>query len=324
MAMWKKKIKYDPDANEHASDYEAYYYRRAYGNTRTILFATAIILSSILALVLLLLAGSFYADRWLQAGKIHNVRIGHISLEGLTVDEATALLSQHKNELLPKDDIIVKVLDETLILTYTDTKAELNVASIANTAYLHGRNDNMDGDEPVSLDPLDFVNVDAASIRALLKAFVQPFNGKAVETSATISGERPDLNAEPVPGEANQILTITVGSPTYLCDPETIFQTLKTAHRMRNFIIEGQTKLVEPEPPSASAIFREFCLAPVNATIDPETSLVTESAVGYGFNISEVQKLLDEAAAGEIITIPLMRLEPSVTTDALIGTNPKQ
>ena len=323
MAMWKKKNKYDPDADESASDYQVYYYSKARPNTKKILSATAMILSSVIALVLLLWAGSFYADTWLHTGKINNVSIGHVSLEGLTVSEATALLSQHKNELLPKDDIIVKILDQTLILTYMDTKADLNVASIANTAYLHGRNDNMDGDEPISLDPLDFVTVDAASIRAILKAFVQPFNGKAVETTATISGERPDLNAEPTPGEANQILTITVGSPTYLCDPETIFQTLKSAHRTRNFVIEGETKIVEPEPPSASKIFREFCLSPVNATIDPETSIISESSVGYGFNISEVQKQLDEAEAGAIITIPLMRLEPSITTDELLGTNPQ-
>ncbi len=323
MAMWNKKIKYDLDANESASDYQVYYYSKARPNTKKVLSATLMILSSILALVLLLWAGSFYADTWLYTGKINNVSIGHVSLEGLTVGEATTLVNQHKNELLPKNDIVVKILDNTLILTYMDMKAELNVASIANTAYLHGRNDNMDGDEPISLDPLDFVTVDAASIRAKLKAFVQPFNGKAVDTVATISGERPDLGAEPTPGEANQILTITVGSPTYLCDPETIFQTLKSAHRMRNFVIEGETKLMEPEPPSASRIFREFCLSPVNATIDPETSIISESSVGYGFNIGEVQQLLDAAQPGEVITIPLMRLEPSITTDMLIGTNPQ-
>jgi hypothetical protein len=80
---------------------------------------------------------------------------------------------------------------------------------------------------------------------------------------------------------------------------------------------------VEPEPPSASKIFREFCLAPVDATVDPETSIITESSVGYGFNIAEVQKQLDEAEAGAVITVPLMRLEPSITTDMLIGTNPQ-
>ena len=323
MAMWKKKMKYNPDADASASDYQTYYYSKARPNAKTVIPAVLIISFSIIALVLLLCAGSFYADAWLYTGKINNVTIGSISLEDLTVNEATALLSQHKNELLPKDDIVVKILDKTLVLTYMDMKAELNVASIANTAYLHGRNDNMDGDEPISLDPLDFVNVDAASIRAILKAFVQPFNGRPIDTTATITGERPDLNTEPTPDEANQILTITIGSPTYLCDPETIFQTLKSAHRMRNFVIEGETKIVEPEPPSASKIFREFCLAPVDATVDPETSIITESSVGYGFNVLEIQKLLDEAEAGEIITVPLMRLEPEFTTDELLGANPQ-
>lgn len=322
MAMRKKKIQYDPNADESANDYQEYFYRKKRLNTKAVVLTVLTVISCVLALVLLLQAISFYRDTWLQTGKIHNVKVGYVSLEGLTVDEATTLLSQHKDALLPKDDIIVKILDKVLVLTYMDMKAELNVASIANTAYLHGRNDNMDGSEPVSLDPLDFVNVDAASVRAILKAFVQPFNGKAIETTAVISGERPDLSAEPAPGESNQILTITVGSAKYLCDPETIFQTLKTAHRTRNFIIEGETKRIEPEPPNAAKLFFEFCIAPVNATIDPETSIISESAVGYGFNIAEVQKRLDQAAEGETITIPLMRLKPSITTDMLIGMKP--
>ncbi len=320
MAMWKKKIQYDPEAEESDTDCETYFYSKKRPDAKTAVPALLLIFCSVVALVLLLQAVSFYGDTWLQTGRIHNVTIGYVSLEGLTVSEATALLEQHKDELLPKDDLVVKILDNVLVLTYLDTKAELNTASIANAAYLHGRNDNMDGGEPISLDPLDFVDVDAASIRAILKAFVQPFNGLALETTATISGERPDLNAPPIPGETNQIITITVGSPTYLCDPETIFKTLQNAHRMRKFVIEGETKLMEPEPPNAAKIFYEFCLAPVNATVDPETSIISESSVGYGFNIAEVQKLLDEAEAGAIITVPLMRLEPSITTDMLIGT----
>jgi hypothetical protein len=318
--MWKKKNKYPSDANADAYDEQAYVYRKNRPSLKSIAKLLGILIGAALILILVLQAVTFYGDVWLQTGKIYNVSVGSISLEGLTVSEATELLQQHRNELVPKNDITVKILDETLVLTYQDMKVELNVASMANTAYLHGRNDNMEGSEPITLDPLDFVDVDAGSIRALLKAFVQPFNGRPIETSAVISGKRPDLSAEPVPGEANQVLTITVGSSKYLCDPETVFQTLKTAHKTRKFIIESDTKLIEPEPPSAHKIFREFCVFPIDAKIDPETSIVSESAVGYGFNIVEVQKLLDEAEEGATIVVPLMRLEPSVTTEMLLGT----
>ncbi|MBE6925914.1 MAG: hypothetical protein E7461_03630 [Ruminococcaceae bacterium] len=321
MSIWKKKTQYDLDAEEVTTDDYEYLYNK-HRNLKSVAKISAIVVFAVVTVVLVLQAVRFYGDTWLQTGTIYNVSVGSISLEGLTVEEANALLSQHKNELLPKNDITVKIADQVLILTYQDTKAELNVASMANTAYLHGRNDNMEGSEPISLDPLDFVDIDAGSVRALLKAFVQPFNGRPIETSAVISGERPDLSAEPTPDETNQILTITVGSSKYLCDPETIFQTLKTAHRMRKFVIEGETKLIEPEPPSAHKIFREFCLFPVDATIDSETSIITESSIGYGFDIVEVQKILDAAEEGEVINIPLARLEPSVTTDELLGAKP--
>ena len=186
MSIWKKKTQYDLDAEEVTTDDYEYLYNK-HRNLKSVAKISAIVVFAVVTVVLVLQAVRFYGDTWLQTGTIYNVSVGSISLEGLTVEEANALLSQHKNELLPKNDITVKIADQVLILTYQDTKAELNVASMANTAYLHGRNDNMEGSEPISLDPLDFVDIDAGSVRALLKAFVQPFNGRPIETSAVIS-----------------------------------------------------------------------------------------------------------------------------------------
>ena len=322
MAIWNKKNEYALDTDENTDEYEEYYPQRRRGNKRLIRILPWIICLAA-AIGLLAYACVFYADNWLQKGYIHNVSIGGVSLQGLTVEEATSLLAQHADALLPKNDLIVQIADQTLVLTYQDTKASLNVASIANYAYLHGRSNNRDGADPYELDPLDFVDIDPGSVRALLKAFIQPFNGVPTQTTATLIGERPDLTQEAIPGEANQILTITLGSSKYLCDPETLFSTLNNAHRTRTFVIVGETRLIEPEPPDASIIFHEHCVYPINASIDPETSIVTESAPGYGFNISEVQQLLDEAEEGEVITIPLKRLEPSITTDMLLGTTPE-
>ena len=322
MASWKKKSQYIPESDLNEFEHQQLVHDRKTRKKRNILRFIIWISCFVLTAALLLIAGIYYADNWLQTGYIHNVSIGNISLSGLTVSEATALLDAHKDTLLPKNDLIVRILDKTLVLTYLDTKARLETSAIANSAYLHGRNNNRDGDDLLVLDPLDFVSIDASSVRALLKAFVQPFNGRPIETSATLVGERPDFTQEPTAEETNQILTITVGSSKYLCDPETIFRTLQTAHRTRTFVIVGETKLMEPDPPSAAMIFHEFCVYPVNAAIDPDTGILTESSVGYGFIIRDVQKLLDEAEEGEVITVPLMRLEPSITTDMLIGTKP--
>ncbi|MBE6943642.1 MAG: hypothetical protein E7453_05210 [Ruminococcaceae bacterium] len=322
MAIFKRKTEYLQSIDEDTPEYQQYLKAQAVSRNKRILKYILILICCALAVGLMFYTYAIYSDNWLQTGYINNVSIGRVSLQGLSVEEAIALLQQHERELLPKNDLIVKIADQILVLTYQDTKATLDVSAIANTAYLHGRNNGRDGNDLYVLDPLDFVNVDAGTVRALLKAFVQPFNGRPQQTTAELIGERPDLTQEPTPGEANQILVVTLGTSKYLSDPETIFQTLKTAHRTRSFVIEGETKLVQPDPPSAALLFHEYCISAVNASIDPETSIVTESSVGYGFQIGEVQKLLDEAEEGETITIPLMRLQPSITTDMLIGTRP--
>lgn len=256
-----------------------------------------------------------------ESGKlIKNVAIGGISLQGLTTDEAITLLSQHADELLPKDDIVVRILDSTLILTNEDTKAQLDLSAIATAAYLHGRDDLSDGTQLLTLSPYDFVKVEASEIRPLLIDFVQPFNGRPVETTVTVTGERPDLTKEPTENEPSQILTITVGSPKYLCDPETIFRTILQAHKTRQLEIIGETWLIEPEPLSAKTIFYQHCVNAKNATIDPDSNVVTESVYGYGFNIQKLQDELDLAQPGDIINIPLSRIKPSITTDALIDS----
>ncbi|MBE6983629.1 MAG: hypothetical protein E7435_05030 [Ruminococcaceae bacterium] len=234
--------------------------------------------------------------------KIKNVTVNGISLQGLTPEEAIQVLNQYATELLPKEEIVVKILDSTLVLTNEDTNAQLDISAMATAAYLHGRDNRTDGTKPLVLNPNDFVNLEASKIRPLLINFVQPFNGRPIETSVTISGDRPDLTKEPEEGESDQVLTITVGYPKYLCDPETLFRTILRAHKNRQLLIVGTTILIEPEAVSAAEIFYQHCVSPINATIDPDTHIITESVYGYGFDIQKFQLELNKADWGGILS----------------------
>ena len=78
--------------------------------------------------------------------------------------------------------------------------------------------------------------------------------------------------------------------------------------------------LIKPEPVSAASIFQQHCVYPSNATLDPETHIVSESVYGYGFNITQLQLELNKAEYGDIITVPLSRIKPNITTDMLIDS----
>ena len=318
--MAKKKT-CPPDASDmQESAYQQYIKRKKFSGSNTGKFLTVGITVVCLALIAAVFSVIYFHQEAVPDIQIKNVAVNGISLQGLTTDEAIKLLSQHAEELLPKDDIIVRILDSTLILTNEDTKAQLDLSAMATAAYLHGRDGITDGTALLELSPYDFVKVEASVIRPLLIDFVQPFNGRPVETTVTVSGERPDLTQEPTENEPNQILTITVGTPKYLCDPETIFRTILQAHKTRQLEIIGETWLIEPENVSAGTIFYRHCVYAKNASLDPDTHIVTESVDGYGFNINQLQKELNAAQPGDIITVPLSRIKPSITTDELIDS----
>ena len=317
MAKWKRKSDKEAEINEVESSYQQYVkgkYKGGKSKGKIIILSSVI---SALAVVLIVFAALFYYNNWLKNTRIRNVAIGNLSLKGMTIEEATALLDEHKDELLPKNDIIVKILSDTLVITNSDVDAKLDINAIANAAYVHGRN-GTDGDALLVLDPQDFVKLEAGKIRALLKDFVQPYNGIPIETSITISGERPNLTTAPSANDTTQILTITMGSPTYLCNPEGLFQSIQNAHKNRSYEIEGEVLLIEPTKVTAQSIFKQYCVSPINATMNPDTFVITEGVYGYGFDIEAVQEMLDAAQAGqELPPIPLSKIKPSVTSDTL-------
>lgn len=320
MAKLKKNSSYLDDMQEESS-YQRYIKSRKKSNSKIGIFLTITAIAICLGLVAVISITMFNRQENQPDATIKNVTVDDICLKGLTTQEAVVLLNKHAEELLPQDEILIKLLDEILVLTNADTKAQLDTSAMATAAYLHGRNNKSTGEEPLNLDPYDFVKLDASSVRPILKNFVQAFNGRPTETTISISGERPDLTTEPLDGEPNQVLTITIGTPKYLCDPESLFRTILSAHKTRKLKIEGEVLLIEPKKVTAVGIFSEYCVNAVNASIDPDTHIVTKSVYGYGFDTWQLQQKLNAAQWGEVIIIPLSRIKPSVTTDEL-NNNP--
>ena len=285
---------------------------------------SAVIIFLIVAVILVLGSVAYNAisselDRQ-QTRTIGNVSIGNISLYGLTIEDATTLLNKHKETLLPKDEITVKILDNIITLTSKDIKAQLDVTTLVSDAYLHGRGNNGSSAQKLTLDPKDYVKMDASSIRSLLEPYVKSLNGIPVESEVSISGERPVLTVEPYQGEPSQILTIKLGTPKYLCYTEAVIASVLSAYKNRRFEIVAEYTLIEPKLVTAEGIFDAYCVRPINATVDPETLIFSKAVYGYGFDINDVQSKLDAAQWGDTIIIHLSRITPAVTDDMLAGT----
>ena len=133
-----KKIRKDELA-EVESSYQQFVKGKYKGNKESKNFAVVAFIISAVAVILIACSALFYYNYWLRNTQINQVSIGGISLKGLNVEEATELLNQHKDTLLPKHDIVVKILDKTFVLTIEESKVKLDTGAIANAAYVHGR-----------------------------------------------------------------------------------------------------------------------------------------------------------------------------------------
>ena len=318
MAKNKQKKSHKDELKEVESSYQQFVKGKYKGNKESKKFAVVGFIVSAVAVILVACSVLFYYNYWLRNTQINNVSIGGISLKGLNVDDAADLLNQHQDELLPKNDIIVKILDDTFVLPIDRSNARLDTGAIANAAYVYGRNSD-DGDVLLELDPQDFIAVDSASIRAWLKENIQDYNGIPVETTVEVTGDRPDLTKKPQKNESNQVLTITLGTPKHYCSPEPLFQSILNAYKNRTYEIIADVILVEPAVITAEGLSRnnEYYVKPVDATLDPETFIITECIYGYGFDIESLQAKLDAAQWGETITVTLGRIAPKVTSDTI-------
>ena len=65
-------------------------------------------------------------------------------------------------------------------------------------------------------------------------------------------------------------------------------------------------------------IYEEIYQEPIDATLDPENDYrIVESAAGFGFDKEEARRMLEEAEEGSTVAVPLVYIEPQISTQNL-------
>ena len=114
-------------------------------------------------------------------------------------------------------------------------------------------------------------------------------------------------------------IIITKGSSVEPADETEVYElTVSTLYRA----VDEQTHLSAEFIPNKSEtkdldllmLYDRIFVEPVSAVYDAETNGVTESVMGVRFNINEAQALMDRAALGAEVFIPLIRTMPEVTS----------
>lgn len=270
-------------------------------------------------------------------GKIlENVTVGGINIGGMTPEDAKNAIMLSIQTGIGQKDMVVRLDNDTLILTPQDTKISLDVEELVETAYQYGRNGSRYQNNLTRLRAknrsytialLPYLTMDLDYIQNAVRTFCAGYNISMIEPTVVLEGARPDYHesnqttpdGEPIP-VLHQTITVTMGSPESVLDPQVLYYKILDAYSLYEMDIYFEPPVVrEPDRPNAQDIFDRYCIQAKDATIDAKTFAITPEVYGYGFNVEALQRLIDRASYNQQITITLDFLLPDITAEALAG-----
>lgn len=254
------------------------------------------VLMIILGIVLSLLLFSGRSEKG-DERILDNVFAAGINLGGMTVDEAISALHVATDHGISQQPMEVTIYDKKLVISPEDVDLVLDVEALAQAAYNYGRNgthaENQQTQKNASkrsytLPLLPYLNLNLQAIRQKVDAHC------ASEASAY---------SEPIVklAEDKKSLQITLGTPAREINADGLYDQILDAYSMNNLSFEFATPEVTwPPMVNAQELFDQYCTAPIDAKLDPDTFSVIPETEGYGFQLEVLQQKLD-AAQQEIL-----------------------
>lgn len=278
-----------------------------------------IILISACAAVLLILIGILI---WMavstnteeEDGRIRsNVYAAGVNLGGMTVDEAKSALHLATDSTFSRKDMVVRLPDDSIVLSPADTGAKLDVDAVVEAAF------SCQADNTIAL--LSYLDLDLSYIESAIDDFCQSYSSVMTQPTVELEGERPEFDPEdPDRRVDHQVLVITMGTPDYVLDADDLYNAVLDAYSLNQLSVTYEAPArTEPETPDAQELYEKYCTEPQNATVNEVTFEVTPEVYGYGFDAEELSQLIAQAEYGEVIELELDFLVPDITEDDLSG-----
>lgn len=291
-----------------------------------IIGACSVALLVLIIVIICLLMNTGSADD----GKIlDNVYAAGVDLSGMTKDEARNALQLATGKAVGKKDMVIVLPDGVLELSPEDTHPSVDVDAVVDAAYDYGRTGSEEEQAAIREGAKDSVytiallpymkDLDLNYIYTTIDSFCTARGDESVPPTVTVSGERPTYDPEhPDRSVVHQVMTITIGSPDYELDTDDLYAEVLDAYSLNETEVHfGDAGDMTPEGLVAQEIFDEYCAYPQNAAQDEQTYEVTPEVYGYGFDIDQVQELIDNADFGQVLEIELEFLHPDVTAEDL-------
>ena len=256
----------------------------------------------------------------------NNVFAAGVDLSGMTPDQAKIALQNATQDTYSQLDMTVQVLDSTVTLSPVDTGAKLNVNAVVEAAYNFGRTGSRAERQQakklletstyaIPLD--DYLTLDTGYIKDVVDKLGKTYSTTLSQTTISIEGERPADAPDPEEVDLTKVyqtLYIKLGTAEYGFNTDRLYSQILEAYSQNLFQVTGECSLVTPDPIDCDAVFAEYCSAAVDASIDPETYVVTPEIYGYGISLDDLKTMVAEAKYGETLVIPMTYIEPAITS----------
>lgn len=280
-----------------------------------------------------------------------NVYFMDQNLGGMSRQEAEAAIEARTQELQDQG-LTVELQDRSLVLTPENTRVEIDAAAVAQAAFDYGREGNMFQRAKArsaaaltshTLNVTDYLSLDETYIRQAVDQLGAEINRPLVQPTVTVTGEKPDMTKyclplpdsddqqpqedvtileilpeEPCYLENGQTMTIEMGVSGQNLDTQGLYTQILRAYTEGNLATICTTyEVTQPDPIDVSALFAEHCQVPVNSELNEETYVASRETLGYGFVAEELQKQIDGAEEGQVLTIQFQVLIPEHTKASL-------
>lgn len=288
-------------------------------NNQLLLIGLCVLAAILLALIIWAIIGAIGSGN--DDGRIgNNIFAAGVDLSGMTVDQAERALEKATKDTYSSLDMVVQVLDSTIVLSPKDTGAQLDTKALAKAAYEYSRENSRLDNTPYTISILPYLTLDKGFIQNAVNQLGDRYGTTLSQPSYTVEGTRPTANPDPATIDLNrvhQMLTIQIGTAEYGLSTDTLFEQIMDAYNINIFQVTGECTVIAPEALDCEALFNELCTAPVDASMDPTTYVVTPEVYGYGFLLNDLKAKVANAKYGDVLTIPLRYIEPDITTKVL-------
>jgi vancomycin resistance protein YoaR len=277
-------------------------------------------------------------------GKIlPNVFVADINIGGMTQEEATNALRVSLSASFSTKDLVVSLPGDQLKISPDQSGARLDVEAVVKKAYAYGR-DGTDVENArtrkeaagknYAIALLPYLNLDLGQIYSAVEAFCDSYSIEMTQPTVRLEGIRPEYPLKPEdwneeengPFEpdfetiVHQNILITLGTPDFILEPDALYDHILDAYSLHRMAISYEAPtLTAPDKVDLVKVFEQLCIAPQDAQLDAKTYEVIPEIYGYGFDIETVTALLENAAYGETVTVPLDFMVPDITQEALVG-----